>query len=121
MGSCASQGNCVVLGLVILRITFAICSKISLFLNFHFFAKVWSIKLLAKHFARDLNALAIVLRMSSARRNCDKKVLAQRGGGHCTYAREGKIFSVISDWLIPSLHQLFTCLAAEVRYLSDIL
>ena len=81
MGSCASQGNCVVLGLVILRITFAICSKISLFfLNFHFFAKVWSIKLLAKHFARDVNALAKVLRMSSARRNCDQKVLAQRGG-----------------------------------------
>jgi hypothetical protein len=90
------------------------------FLNFHFFAKVWSIKLLAKHFARDINALAKVLRMSSARRNCDQKVLAQRGG-HCTYTCEGKIFSVISDWLIPSLHQLFTCLAAEVRYLSDIL
>jgi hypothetical protein len=51
-GSCASQGNCAVLGLVILRITFAICSKIGLFLvflNFHFFAKVWSIKWLAKN------------------------------------------------------------------------
>ena len=36
MGSCASQGNCVVLGLVILRITFAICSKISLFFGFRF-------------------------------------------------------------------------------------
>ena len=56
--------------------------------------------------------------MSSARRNCDQKSL-RKEGGHCTYAREGKIFSVISDWLIPSLHQLFTCLAAEVRYRAD--
>jgi hypothetical protein len=40
----SSQGNYAVFGLVILRITFAICSKIGLFLlfflNFHFFAKV---------------------------------------------------------------------------------
>jgi hypothetical protein len=35
------------------------------FLNFHFFAKVWSLKLLAKIFARDVNALAKVLRISS--------------------------------------------------------
>jgi hypothetical protein len=40
---------------------------------------------------------------------------------HCTYACEGKTFRIISDWLIPSLHQLFTCLVAKVRYLSDIL
>jgi hypothetical protein len=51
------------------------------FLNFHFFAKVWSLKLLAKNFARDVNALAKVLRLSSARRNCDKKSLHKEGGG----------------------------------------
>ena len=90
------------------------------FLNFHFFAKVWSLKLLAKNFARDVNAQAKELRMSSARRNCDQQSL-RKEGGHCTYAREGKTFRIISDWLIPSLHQLFTCLAAKVRYLSDIL
>jgi hypothetical protein len=84
------------------------------FLNFHFFAKVWSLKLLAKNFATDVNTLAKVLRMSSARRNCDQKSLRKKGA-HCVCARE------ISDWLIPSLHQLFTCLAAEVRYLTDIL
>ena len=122
MGSCASQGNCAVLGLVILRINFAICSKNGLFFwcfyfffNFHFFAKVWSLKLLAQIFARDVNALAKVLPMSSARRNCDQKSLGKKWG-HCTYAREGKTFRIISDWLIPSLEQLF-----EVRYLSDIL
>jgi hypothetical protein len=74
---------------VILRITFAICSKIGLFLlgfffvgfffNFHFFAKVWSLKLLAKNFARDVNALAKVLRMSSARRHCDQKLFRKEG------------------------------------------
>ena len=46
----------------------------------YMYAKVWSLKLFAKNFARDVNALAKVLRMSSARRNCDQKVLAQRGG-----------------------------------------
>ena len=59
------------------------------FLKFHFFAKVWSLKLLAKNFAIDVNALAKVLRMSSARRNCDQMSLSKKGG-HCTYAREGK-------------------------------
>jgi hypothetical protein len=49
------------------------------FLNFHFFAKVWSLKLLAKNFARDVNALAKVLRMSSARRHCDQKSLPKEG------------------------------------------
>jgi hypothetical protein len=90
------------------------------FFNFHFFAKVWSLKLLAKNVARDVNALAKVLRMSSARRNCNQKSLRKKGG-HCAHAREGKTFRIISDWLIPSLHQLFTCPAAKVRYLSDIL
>jgi hypothetical protein len=33
------------------------------FLNFHFFAKVWSLKLLAKNFARDVNALAKVFQL----------------------------------------------------------
>jgi hypothetical protein len=59
------------------------------FLNFHFFAKVWSLKLLAKNFARDVNAQAKELRMSSARRNCDQKSL-RKEEGHCTYAREEK-------------------------------
>jgi hypothetical protein len=62
------------------------------FLNFHFFAKVWSLKLSAKNFARDVNAQAKELRMSS-----------RKEGWHCTYAREGKTFRIISDWLIPSL------------------
>jgi hypothetical protein len=83
MGSCASQGNCAVLGLVILRITFAICSKTGLgffgFFKFPLLCKVWSLKLLAKNFARDVNALAKVLRMSSAGRNCDQKSFAKRG------------------------------------------
>jgi hypothetical protein len=35
----------------------------------------------------------------------------RKEGGHCAYAREGKIFSVISDWLIPSLHQLYGLIA----------
>jgi hypothetical protein len=48
-------------------------------LNFHFFAKVWSLKLLAKNFARDVNALAKVLRMSSARRTAIKSPCAKRG------------------------------------------
>ena len=90
------------------------------YLNLQFLAKVWSLKLLAKNCARDVNALAKVLRMTSARRNCDHKSLRKKGG-HCTYAREGKTFRIISDWLIPSLHQLFLCLVAKVRYLSDIL
>jgi hypothetical protein len=90
------------------------------FLKFHLFAKVWSLKLLAKNFAMDVHALAKVLRMSSARRNCDQMSLS-KNGGHCTYVREGKTFRIISDWLIPSLHQLFTCLVTNVRYLSDIL
>jgi hypothetical protein len=109
MGSCASQGNCVVLGLVILRITFAICSKIGLFLNFHFFSKVWSIKLLSKHFARDVNALAKVLRMSSARRNCDQIVLAQRGGPLyvCTWRKNlQRNFRLVNPKFASVVHML---------------
>jgi hypothetical protein len=90
------------------------------FFNFHFFAKVWSLKLLAKNFARDVNALAKVLRMSSARRNCDQNSLRKKGAIVRVHVKE-KTFRIISDWLIPSLHQLFTCLAAKVRYLSGIL
>jgi hypothetical protein len=52
---------------------------ITIFLNFHFFAKVWSLKLLAKNVARDVNALAKVLRMSSARRHCDQKFFRKEG------------------------------------------
>jgi hypothetical protein len=60
------------------------------FLNFHFFAKVWSLKLIAKNVAIDVNTLDVkVLRMNSARRNCDQMSLSKKGG-HCTYAREGK-------------------------------
>jgi hypothetical protein len=93
MGSCVSQGNCAVLGLVILRITFAIWSKIGLgfflvFFNFHFFAKVWSLKLLAINFARDVNALGKVLRMSSTRHNCDQKSLRKKGAIVCMHMKE---------------------------------
>jgi hypothetical protein len=89
--------------------------------NFHFLPRFGpSVKLLATNFARDVNALAKVLRMSSACRNCDQKSLCKKGG-HSMYACERKNFRIISDWLIPSLHQLFTWLVAKVRYLSDIL
>ena len=58
------------------------------FLIFTSLPRLLSPELLAKFFSREVNALANVLRMNNARRNCDQKSLRKKGGIVCMHVKE---------------------------------